>query len=241
VVAIAASWCSVAPVWAQRDPQAVSLATSDGQEITGFWLSGEPGAPAVLLVHEPGRDHRAFSGLLELLRRDGFHVLSLDLRGHGDSKETTPEAYDLLVRREASVYRAMAHDVEAGVRYLTTVQKLPEPRIAIIGATFGCSLGFEIMARRPKLRGMVALSPAMFSNGVMVKDAVAKYGRRPLLILTTKGLLTTGPQEIRDMLLKTADVQLEVFGGGEVRGTDLLNQGVPERFVMPWLHKVFAP
>jgi pimeloyl-ACP methyl ester carboxylesterase len=229
--------CAGTPVAARAaDPEPVELKTSDGQRIAGFWLAGDSGAPAVLLLHDAGRDHYGFRPLWERLQPKGVHVLALDLRGHGASQRHTPEAYERLVRHDARVFHDMIHDAEAGLVFLTQVQKLPESRIAVVGSEIGCSIGFELMARHPRLNSMVALSPSPLSHGVDVRDALRRYGSRPLLIVTTKKLLRSGPEEIQKQLSKTARVQMELFVGEPVRGLDLLGQRMNvERRIVDWM------
>jgi len=49
-----------------------------------YWDWGNDGAPVLVLVHG-GRDHaRSWDRMAEALRGD-YHVVALDLRGHGDS------------------------------------------------------------------------------------------------------------------------------------------------------------
>jgi alpha-beta hydrolase superfamily lysophospholipase len=219
-----------------RPPDPVQISTADGLEITGYWLAGDPGAPAVLLLHDAGRDHHGYRPLWDRLRREGVHVLALDFRGHGTSMRTTQEAYERMARRDADAFRALIHDAEAGVRFLTEVHGVPQSRIAVVGAATGCNVGFELMARRPQLPCMVALSPSLLAHGLNAGDHLGRYGRRPLLIVSTKKLLHAGPQAIHDRLSKTTDVRLEVFVGEAVRGTDLLGQRIDvEGLIVAWL------
>jgi pimeloyl-ACP methyl ester carboxylesterase len=55
---------------------------------------GNPGAPALLLVHG-GRDHcRSWDWVARALRKN-FHVVALDLRGHGDSEWVRGGTYNI--------------------------------------------------------------------------------------------------------------------------------------------------
>ena len=55
---------------------------------------GNPSAPPLLLIHG-GRDHcRSWDWVAEVLR-DQYHVIALDLRGHGDSGWATGSSYPL--------------------------------------------------------------------------------------------------------------------------------------------------
>jgi len=46
---------------------------------------GDPGAPAVLLLHGGGQTRHSWRGTAAALSGRGFHAVSADLRGHGDS------------------------------------------------------------------------------------------------------------------------------------------------------------
>jgi fermentation-respiration switch protein FrsA (DUF1100 family) len=79
--------------WAMPAPLEVKLPSRDpGIDIAGWWVpaaataSGAP-APAVIVVHGFGACRRDFSVLLPagMLHKDGFSVLLIDLRDHGDS------------------------------------------------------------------------------------------------------------------------------------------------------------
>ena len=71
--------------------QAVLLNTTDQVKLAGDWYSpvgGDAKLPAVLLVHGFGQDRRQWDSFVrERLLPAGFAALTLDLRGHGGSKE----------------------------------------------------------------------------------------------------------------------------------------------------------
>jgi len=174
------------------------------------------------------------------LARVGCSFLALDLRGHGASKRMAPEQYDRLVIRDPAVYQAMVLDAEAGIDFLQRQRGIRPEDIVIVGGELGCSLGFAVMARNPKLRGMVALSPALNDYGIQVADLLPKYGKRPLLIVTTKTRLPEGPQFIHDKLAGKAKVKLEVWPGADVKGVQMLGQPANiERLIVDWLGSIY--
>ena len=68
----------------QVSKQEVRYHTSDGLELVAdAW--GERGAPPVILLHGGGQTRHAWGGTARRLAEAGFHALSIDLRGHGDS------------------------------------------------------------------------------------------------------------------------------------------------------------
>lgn len=224
------------------EPNRIELRAADGVPLAGFWLDcHEPGAPAVLLLHNAGTDHHAFRPLWVSLLHQGYHVLTLDLRGHGASRKLWPGAYDRLVLRDLRVYGEMVLDAEAAIQFLTDVQKIPPQKIAIVGAELGAGIGFQVMRRNTRLRGMVALSPASSAYGLATLEDARQYGKRPLLVITTKRLLEDGPQQILAALAANPQADIAVYPGGDVRGVRLLGQpNNVEKAIGLWLDRVFG-
>ncbi len=72
-----------------RDVQPLVLRTTDGLELVAdAWLTPEPAASAVVLVHGfGGRRHDAtVVAMAHELRADGHAVITYDMRGHGESE-----------------------------------------------------------------------------------------------------------------------------------------------------------
>lgn len=63
----------------------VSFRASDGVDLKGWLLEGEPGRPAIVLAHDLGESKNALINLAIVLNGAGFTVLDFDFRGHGDS------------------------------------------------------------------------------------------------------------------------------------------------------------
>ena len=63
----------------------------------------------MLLLHGGGQTRHSWSGTAQRLAREGWHALSLDLRGHGQSDWSPAGAYDLedFVRDLVAVARAL--------------------------------------------------------------------------------------------------------------------------------------
>ncbi len=65
-------------------PTTTRFAVGDGVELAAD-VAGDPGDPAVLLFHGGGQTRHSWGGALLDLADRGFHVATVDLRGHGDS------------------------------------------------------------------------------------------------------------------------------------------------------------
>lgn len=119
---------------------------SGGIELPAWWIPARGGlaGPAVLLVHgwESARDrtlpHAAF------LHAAGFHVLTLDVRGHGaNGAERLPLT--------AGEFGA---DALAGVRALLDRQEVT--RVGILGHSMGSIGGLLAAAAEPRVAAVVA-------------------------------------------------------------------------------------
>ena len=66
------------------EARALRFETADGLGLVAD-AYGDPAAPPVLLQHGGGQTRHSWKGAAQALAEAGFHAISLDLRGHGDS------------------------------------------------------------------------------------------------------------------------------------------------------------
>jgi len=101
----------------QSTPQAdglkyepLSVRTTDGETIRGWFLYGTQGSPLIVVCHGVGTNREDLRGVSRFLCNAGFNVLAFDFRAHGEStgSRTTfgfREALDV----EAVVQHAVGH------------------------------------------------------------------------------------------------------------------------------------
>jgi pimeloyl-ACP methyl ester carboxylesterase len=144
---------------------------------SGVRLSAEEwgtGARGVLLVHDAGKDRSEWGGLGAKLANAGFHVVAVDVRGHGASEGAAPVS-------EAEWTAAVA-DVVAAVTYLA---RRGASDLHVVGSVGGANLALNAAMANPTVDDLVLLSPVLNSHGVKVSTAIAAYGKRPLLAVTS--------------------------------------------------------
>ena len=114
------------------DPQRVEVG-EDGISLAAYsW--GEPDAPTVVLVHgfaSSTRDTWVLTGWARMLEREGFHVLGIDLRGHGASQKPHDSA--------GYAVGTMASDIE-GVLDTFLVDEA-----FYVGYSLGARIGWEVL------------------------------------------------------------------------------------------------
>ena len=111
---------------------------------------GERGSPVVVCLHGITSHGRHFANLAELLA-GSFHVVALDLRGHGASGYEPP-------------WHLEQHVEDA----LDTLQEhgLVEQPIRWLGHSFGGRIAFEVAAAAPEaVERLVLLDPALLISG----------------------------------------------------------------------------
>jgi lipase len=111
---------------------------------------GDPDAPPVVCLHGVSGYGGRFRKLAEERLADRFHVLALDLRGHGRS--TWEEPWDL------------------GTHIADVLETVDGPA-TWIGHSFGGRLVMEITAKRPELvQRAVLLDPAIFAPPQIARE-----------------------------------------------------------------------
>lgn len=151
---------------------ALSLTAADGSAIKA--TSYGKGTNGVVLVHDKGRSSADWGPFAEKLASQGFHVVAVDLRGHGASKppDTLGEAD----------WPKTPQDVAAAVAHL---KGKGATKIALLGAGFGANAALAAAADDVGVTNLVLLSPGLNINGVTVGAAMEKYGARPVLLVAS--------------------------------------------------------
>ena len=131
------------------DPTVRRFTTPSGLTVVGDDYG--PGShPPVLLLHGGGQTRHAWGGTAEVLSAHGFHVVSLDAHGHGDS-DWSPEgdySHQAMIDDLAHVADVVAD--EAG-----------GTRPALVGASMGGIISLLGLGRRPDLgRALVLVDVA---------------------------------------------------------------------------------
>lgn len=160
--------------------EAVEVTTKDKQTLKASWYAPRKKnrqVPGVMLVHDAGADRFSMNSLAERLQKDGFAVLSLDLRGHGESKteELDWSALDEDARKAQWAYAQ--RDVDAGVRWLLSQDNVHSTRLTLVGHGAGCALAVRHMRDDDNAIAVALLEPSPESFGFEVdKDLIDLEG-----------------------------------------------------------------
>ncbi|BBC26962.1 alpha/beta hydrolase [Pseudanabaena sp. ABRG5-3] len=131
-----------------QPPSEVDFFTSDGVEIAGWFLSSKLNQKAIILVHGMNSSRTAemggrFPEFAAGLNREGFTILMIDLRGHGQSGNAR-FTFGITERR----------DVIAAVNWLKRRGYQPKA-IGVLGVSMGASTAISATAEDSDIGALV--------------------------------------------------------------------------------------
>jgi hypothetical protein len=172
-----------------RDGERVTIATSDGERLAGWWLpprgTARTRAGAVLWFHGNGETVEGIGSVLREFRPDSAGLLAIDYRGYGESTGRATVA-------------GTERDAEAAWAWLTARPDVDSSRIVLYGRSVGAGPAAWLAARRPaaglvlesaftSLRDMArvhyAVFPSVLAGSGFDNLAALDHMSRPVLII----------------------------------------------------------
>lgn len=144
-------------------PPRIELKTSDGVSLKGDYFVGRSDR-GLLLLHMMPADRTSWRAFAEKSENANWHVLAIDLRGHGES-QGGPNGYKSFSDAE---HQASRYDVEAGVEFL---KSRGVTVLSLGGASIGANLALQYLSEHPDVRGVFLLSPGLDYRGVKTEPA----------------------------------------------------------------------
>lgn len=131
--------------WATFEPQ--RLSTSDGHDLGAWFAPGRDDLPSVVLLHGNGGNRWSVLDRVKLLAEEGYSVLPVTLRAHGDSSgDFNDFGY------------SARHDVVSAVEFLEA--RRPGKPIFILGASLGAAAAtFASKDLGPRVAGYILEAP----------------------------------------------------------------------------------
>ena len=114
--------------------------------------------PAVLLLHGYGEDRSVWKDFSRQLLNRGWAVLSMDLRGHGESKTKNQRPI-----QASPAWRTNLHefpvDLDPALDWLKAQARVDNQKIVVIGSDVGANLALIASGRFSEVRTVVAIKP----------------------------------------------------------------------------------
>jgi dienelactone hydrolase len=133
-------------------PVNVELTASDGVNLQATYSSpGSPG-PGMLLIHQCNMDRTSWRDMALTLVDVGVHVLTLDLRGFGNSGgEGMSSGFETLLQNSA-------RDADMAFEHLVSQSGVDESSVGVGGASCGGMITADLAARQDGVKALMLLS-----------------------------------------------------------------------------------
>jgi dienelactone hydrolase len=135
----------------------VDLTAPDGLKLKATYFPAASAGPGVLLLHQCNRQRKVWDALAQQLSAAGFHVLTLDYRGFGESGgdrfDSLPPAEAQRTRREK-----WPADIDVAFVYLAAQPGVKKETIGVGGASCGVENSIQTARRHPEVQSLVLLS-----------------------------------------------------------------------------------
>ncbi len=203
----------------QRDE--VKITSTAGFKLTGYYYSsGKPG-PGILLLHQCNlkTSITGYEDIAPLLAKEGLHVLLLDSRGFGKSRDDKYKDYrtqmDLIDTK-------VPDDVEAAYQFLVSQGNVDKNKIGVIGASCGSYQAISLAKDHPEILTLVFISGSYLDLENVVQD-YEEINDRPILAIYSEQDRYRTPESMRAAFAKSRNKDSKLITyKGDVHGTPLL-------------------
>jgi pimeloyl-ACP methyl ester carboxylesterase len=216
-----------------RGPAVVQLApTEERWQWVGTLYPGAEGTTgAVLLLHQLGSNREEWRPLIDRLKlAPAITVLSLDLRGHGDSvrgpqsDRQTWEGFG----EDPARWAGLPRDAVAGARYL--FNEGAARSVVVVGSSIGASAAVAGLADEPRVVGLAMISPGLAYHGLDALGPMRAYAVLPTTPPRTAWMMAAERDEesaraLATLATEAAGIAVEraVVPASDAHGVSLLN------------------
>jgi predicted alpha/beta-fold hydrolase len=191
----------------------------DGTPLAGRWTTHRNPRPGVVLVHGfvQSKDQQYIVELADLLSRNGWHVLAIDLRGHGESRRSSPALF-------TDGWKEI-DDIIAAVRALRAESKATS--VSVIAFSTGGRSLVKAMARDTgDIAAGIAVTAPLGSYAPTVPPEPG-YTPSPLARFFLDFLGTKSFYEYYERAARSYGVDLPTLEAGSVVGNDIAKVNAP--------------
>lgn len=153
-----------------------------------FVPKGDDRAPAALLIHDAGSDRKSMADLAERMWKAGYAVLTIDLRGHGESINDEAKDYKTLEsEKDRNAMWAFAYrDIESAARWLRSNKRVHSSNLNMVGIGSGCALAARHAARDENVRTVTLMNPKPEMLGFGLAEDMLDLEGVPTFFVTSK-------------------------------------------------------
>ncbi|MGH9792856.1 MAG: alpha/beta fold hydrolase, partial [Candidatus Acidiferrales bacterium] len=161
-------------------PRDIDLAAQDGAKLKATYYAAAKPGPGIMLLHQCNRDRSAWRNLATQLAAKGFHVMTLDYRGYGESggervANITPQ------ERQRWTNEVWPADIDVAFDALLKHPGVNREFIAAAGASCGAGQSIQFARRHSNVKTIALLSGGTGASN-QDRDYLEYAGWMPLLM-----------------------------------------------------------
>ena len=199
------------------------IITIDGVKLAFTYCPSDKAMPGVILLHMLGRNRGDYAEFAQRLHSEGFNVISIDFRGHGESDGNVQEFTE-------QDFQDMVKDVKAAKDFLA---EEGVTKVGIVGASIGANVALQYAVTDPAVAALVLLSPGENYRGVTTEDVMPRYNNPVYLLAAEDDRDSAIAAKRLEELAHISLLQVYPRGG---HGTRLFATTRAERSVIEWLN-----
>ncbi len=144
----------------------MKLTTSDGYTLAYTYTPpfDPKGAPGAILLHQLNRDRHDYDQFGPRLADQGFGVIAIDSRGHGESSGKWEEFSN-------ADFQDIVNDIDSAKEFLKT-QGIDTTRLVLIGASVNANAAIKYAVKDHDVKTLIALSPGIEYRGIKTSGAI---------------------------------------------------------------------
>src|SRR5215472_7569049 len=177
-------------------PQVVDLTAPDGLKLKGTFFAAATPGPGVLLLHQCNQQRKVWDDLAKRMAAAGMNVMTVDLRGYGDSQGTpidklTPEQINVVFREK------MPLDVETAYKFLVSQPNVSPGILVAGGASCGVNQSVHVAMKHPEVKALLLLSEITDMEG---RNFLRAHPSLPLFLATAEDDADPGVSDLMQWL-----------------------------------------
>jgi dienelactone hydrolase len=210
----------------------VTIEAADGLAMIGTYAypGGIAPYPGVILLHMLGSDRGVWQsyGFMGTMLQNGYAVLAVDMRGHGDTGGTA----DWELARD---------DLQRVYQFFIDQPEVDGEQTAVIGASIGANMALVTAVNQPEINTVILLSPGLDYRGVTTEDQIVEYGRRPIMIVASEedSQSASASQQLHDSA--AGDKAITLYNGAGHGTTMFANEAALPGLILDWLRQHVSP
>ena len=142
----------------------VSIPTANGKRLFAWYIPGQAGAPALVVMHGWGGNAQMMLPLAQPLHAAGYSLLMVDARCHGQSDD---DSFTSMPR--------FAEDIEHAMRWLAEQPEALNAPLGLVGHSVGAGAALLVAARNSHVAAVVSLAAFAHPAGIMRRWMRAKH------------------------------------------------------------------